>query len=241
MRPEFSRDVSHIRKRIRRFLAWQESSEGTWRFFGNGSGLAPDLDTSACAAAALLESRHGDSARSYALPGQALQKACRETASSRETFDGLFFRAGQSNALRYFALTGLETEELADELRGEIVRGGSGGNRSLFLFTLVRAHLQGSLDGLDSIREAVIDETLQCLDPVAGAREPLTAAMATHILLDLGHEDGLFGQRVEALLDRLAPVHTRRFEALGDPNCGSAALTTAMILSAIAKAGGICE
>jgi hypothetical protein len=241
LRPGFSRDVTHIRKRIRRFLAWQEWSEGTWRFFGMGSGLPADLDATACAAAALMENRRGDSARNYALPGQALQRACRERTPSRETFDNLLFRIGQSNALRYFALTGLETVQLADELRQEIACGASGGNRSLFLFTLVRAHLQGSLEGLDSIREGVIAETLECYDPAAGMREPLTAAMATHVLLDLGHEDGLFGRRVEALLDCLAPVHTRRFEALGDPNCGSAAVTTAMILSAIAKAGGICE
>ncbi len=243
LRPEFSRNITHIRKRIRRFLAWQESPEGTWRFFGSGSGLPPDLDATACAAAALLENRSGGGVRNYALPAQALQKACRETAQSRETapeIDELLLSTGRSNALRYFALTGFDTGDLAAELRAQTARP-SDGNRVLFLFTLVRAHLQGSLDGLESIREHVIAETLDRYDPALGGRGPLTGAFATHIFLDLGHEDGLFGRRTEALLDGLAPLYASRFEALGDSNCGSAALTTAMIMSAVAKAGGICE
>lgn len=46
-----------VRRRIRDFLAWQQDSDGRWRFFGRASGIEPDAATTACAAAALLEHR----------------------------------------------------------------------------------------------------------------------------------------------------------------------------------------
>src|ERR1700739_408245 len=43
----FSRAVVAIRRRIRRFLAWQEDCQGGWRFFGQSSSLPPDLEATA--------------------------------------------------------------------------------------------------------------------------------------------------------------------------------------------------
>ncbi len=240
-RPGFSRAATLIRRRIRRFLAWQESPDGTWRFFGTGSSLAPDLDTTACAAAALIEARGGMSARDIKRTGEALQRLCKEAGRSREVeIESELQAAGIANALRYFAMTGFETDECGAVLREMIQGSPCASNRVLFLYTMSRAHLHGRLAGLESIRSGVLTEVLECHDPAHVSSEPLTAALATLLLLYLGHEDELYARRIEVLLDWLTPIHGRRFERLGDANCGSAALTTAWIMAALAKAEGGC-
>jgi hypothetical protein len=91
------------------------------------------------------------------------------------------------------------------------------------------------------IRRRVLEEVLEYHDTARVKSEPLTAALATLLLLYLGHEDELYARRIEVLLDWLTPIHGRRFERLGDANCGSAALTTAWIMAALAKAEGGCS
>ena len=53
IRPYFVRQIEAICRRLRRFLAWQESSFGTWCF--EGGRMEPDLDTTARATVVLLE------------------------------------------------------------------------------------------------------------------------------------------------------------------------------------------
>jgi hypothetical protein len=56
LRSWFGAAVGNIRRGIRRFVAWQQEPGAVWRFFGSGSGIDPDSDTTACAATLLLES-----------------------------------------------------------------------------------------------------------------------------------------------------------------------------------------
>jgi hypothetical protein len=245
VRPGFSRQVTMARRRIRRFLAWQQSADGVWGFFGTGSALGADLDTAACAAAALAEAAGARGEREFAQTGRALQRLCAEAGAalqrSREHAEAEVAEElaaiGKANAVRLFAMTGFPANEIAAELRERAASGAGGANRTLFIYALVRAHREGRLAGLESVRSRLLEEVLNTSDPVRGGNGPLTAALATHILLALDHEDERFEQRIEALSEWLAPGHGRRFEQLGEPNCGSAALTTALIMSAMAKAG----
>jgi hypothetical protein len=244
-RPAFSRQVTMMRRRIRRFMAWQQSADGVWRFFGTGSATGADLDTTACAAAALAETTGARGERAFAHTGRALQNLCAESSAalrrSREHAEGETAEElvviGKANAVRLFAMTGFPTNEIAAELRERAVSGVGGVNRTLFLYAMVRAHREGQLPGLESVRQRLLEEVLHTSDPAREANGPLTAALATHTLMALDHEDDRFDQRIDALAEWLAPGHGRRFEQLGEPNCGSAALTTAFIMSAMAKAG----
>ena len=55
---EVASSVTELRRRIRGFLMWQQDAPGYWRFFGRGSGIDPDVNSTACASLALLEG-HG--------------------------------------------------------------------------------------------------------------------------------------------------------------------------------------
>jgi hypothetical protein len=52
------RTATELRRRIRAFLIWQQEPAGTWRFFGRGSGIDPDVNSTACALVCLREG-HG--------------------------------------------------------------------------------------------------------------------------------------------------------------------------------------
>jgi hypothetical protein len=54
-RGQFLWSLVRLRRHIRGFLAWQAEPDGSWGFFGRGSGLGPDANTTANAATALLE------------------------------------------------------------------------------------------------------------------------------------------------------------------------------------------
>src|SRR5215475_3897665 len=58
-----TRVIITIRWRIRYYLAAQEDAGGFWRLHGRSGFSAPDLATTACAAALLLEERHDAPAR----------------------------------------------------------------------------------------------------------------------------------------------------------------------------------
>lgn len=51
----FAQAVTDLRRRIRDFLLWQQDAAGWWRFLGRGSGIDPDVATTAAAALALSE------------------------------------------------------------------------------------------------------------------------------------------------------------------------------------------
>jgi hypothetical protein len=245
-RPILSRNVTKMRSRIRRFLAWQESVWGTWGFFGLGSGLPPDIDTTACAAAALFDApivrRKRDSERPARMLLQFRQPSgWLESAGSRSGGqENAETRAvGTANAFRYLALAGVETDGLDAVLRDEADRGDGGRHRMAFLFALVRAFRAANID-LDAIAAATTSEVIESYLPESRFAGPLTTVLAMHVLLDLNYEGEALLRGRDALAVLLEPVAGRRMESFADPNCGSAALTTALTMSALARVSAVC-
>ena len=246
-RPILSRTVTKIRSRIRRFLAWQESVRGTWSFFGSGSALGPDIDTTACAAATLLDSPIVRRERDIERPARMLLRfrepsGWLENAGSRSGPDELaaiIRNVGTANALRYMALAGMETDGLEMVLREEFDSGGRDRHRMAFLFALVRAFRAANLD-IETIAPAVTGETIEHYLPGSRFAGPLTTAMAMHVLLDLNYDGEALLLGRDALAGILAPTAGARMECLADPNCGSAALTTALAMTALARASAVC-
>jgi hypothetical protein len=247
-RPILSRTVTKIRSRIRRFLAWQESVRGAWSFFGSGSALPPDIDTTACAASALLDAPIARRERDIERPARMLLQfrepsGWLENAGSRggrpvELTAGIR-TVGTANALRYLALAGMETDGLEIVLREELDSGDRDRHRMAFLFALVRAFRAANLD-IDTIAAAVTGETIEHYLPGSRFAGPLTTACAMHVLLDLNYEGEALLRGRDALAAILEPTAGRRMEGLADPNCGSAALTTALAMTALARASAIC-
>jgi hypothetical protein len=247
-RPTLSRTVTKIRSRIRRFLAWQESARGAWGFFGLGSALPPDIDTTACAAAALLDAPIARRERDIERPARMLlqfrERSGRfDSAGSRgsrpEAVTAEIRTVGTANALRYLALAGMETDGLEIVLREELGSGDRGRHRMAFLFALARAFRAANLD-IGTIAAAAAGEAIERYLPGSRFAGPLTTALAMHVLLDLNYEgEALTGGR-DALAAILEPMAGRRMEGLADPNCGSAALTTALAMTALARASAVC-
>ena len=118
-RMHFLRSVAKIRHKIRRFLAWQESSTGGWRFFGQGSGLPPDLDLTACAATVFVDPsplplNPSTYRRIRDLEQFRTADATFHTPGSRDEIqtDPALLWMANCNVLRYLALTGGEITEL---------------------------------------------------------------------------------------------------------------------------------
>lgn len=248
LRPILSRTVTKIRSRIRRFLAWQESAWGAWGFFGLGSGLPPDIDTTACAAAALFDAPLAKRKRDIERPARMLRQFRQRSgwlesvgsrSSRQEEVEAETRSVGTANAFRYLALAGLETDGLGAVLREEVGHGDGSRHRMAFLFALVRAFRAANLD-LGTIAAATTSEVIEGYLPGARFAGPLTTALAMHVLLDLNYEGEALLRGRDALAALLGPMTGRRMESLADPNCGSTALTTALTMSALARVSAVC-
>jgi hypothetical protein len=77
------RGVLELRRRTRGYLIWQQEAEGWWRFFGRGSGVDPDVNSTACASLALLEG--------HSLHSPLRRQRQRSLVLSFRSADGPFF------------------------------------------------------------------------------------------------------------------------------------------------------
>jgi len=238
----FLRSVAHIRHRIRRFLAWQESSTGGWRFFGQGSGLPPDLDLTACAATVFIDPN--------TLPlNPSTDRRLRDLERFRAA-DGTFHGPGSRNemqpdpallwmancnVLRYLALTGGETAELEAAILNALVSVAASPSDALPLhYAAARAWRHGQMDSLSILASYLL--------PLAtgshhGSRGPLSAALTVLILLELGAPAEELDQTVYPLLTWWDSPFSRKFETFCGSRCGSPALTAALTMAAVARAG----
>ena len=223
----FVRTVTRIRHRIRPFIAWQAESTRTWRFFGRGSGLAPDVDTTACAAATLLESARADLVEHW----QPYVNALKRFRSS----EGLYFtwvdpddggyswmdeygrripgydRVVNANVLRALALAGEDVSAVAAYLLKEAA-GGALQTGSLyypnplsFFYMLARAWRQAQLPGLDELADICTPQILSRQDESGGFGGPLSTAMALSALLDLAYCGPALAQGAVCLLKAAQP------------------------------------
>jgi len=233
-----------IRRKIRRYLAWQQCSNETWRFFGNAGVLPADLDTTACASLALLD---GVSARTSGEP-----EAGAEALERFPMTGGLFSSPGSrpaggeesplltlvanANCIACLAARGAEYRTLAAVLseRAREVESGPAG-RLPFHFALAKAWRHTRAPEF----EALASQEAQLLAEAGHAGSPLAAALRLTALLDFG---------VEGRPALLAAAELRTWaesqpawscEAFVDPHCGSPALTAAVSIPALARAAAI--
>jgi hypothetical protein len=241
-RMPFLRLVAHIRQRIRRFLAWQESSTGGWRFFGQGSGLPPDLDLTACAATVFIDPNP--------LPlNPSTYRRMRDLEQFR-TADGTFSAPGSRdethpdpallwmancNVLRYLALTGGETAKLEAAILHALASVAVPPSDALpLLYAAARAWRHGQLDSLSTLTSYLLPLATV---PQNSSRGPLSAALTVLILLELDAPPEELDQAVDPLLTWWDSPFSRKFETFCDSRCGSPALTAALTMAAAARAG----
>lgn len=233
-RASFIRVVMRLRRRALRFLAWQQSADLSWRFYGSGSALAPDADLTAVAATALVEVRGRDRARDWSRQTARIRAFQGEDGLYGDSADALRLVAS-ANVLRYYALTGEASESLERLLEDKLGQESSQTGRVDFLWTLARACRQGQLPLLARVQEQLLHRLLDRQDSSGGFGGPLSTALAMHALLDLEYEGPELRTGRDALLRRLDPVHGRRYEGFGHDGCGSSAWTTIAIITALAR------
>lgn len=243
-RPSFVRTVVRLRRRALRFLAWQQSADLSWRFHGSGSPLAADPDLTAVAATALVDVRGRDRAFDWSLQTARIRAfQCHDGLYGdgrargdlpSESADALRFVAS-ANVLRYYALTGEASEPLERLLEDHASRRNGAGCRIEFLWALARACRHGHLSLLERVRESAVRQILERREAGGGFGGPLSTALAMQALLDFEYEGAELQAGREALLQRLDPVHGRRYEGYGHDGCGSSAWTTIAIVTALAR------
>ena len=199
--------VSGIRRRIRAFIAWQESMDGTWRFFGRGSGIDPDSSTTACAAAVLLE-------RPVVGP---TGKGCQRYLDALKRFrssEGIYFtfinkdnlgygwmdKAGYPvvgydpivNALilRYLAMVGGDIDTLVEYVENGVNSKDFQKKSRIFLnplcfyYILARTWSRVQLPGLKNLASIFTPQILGLQNEGGDFGGPLSTAMALSALLD---------------------------------------------------------
>jgi hypothetical protein len=238
----FLRSVAHIRRRIRRFLAWQESSTGGWRFFGQGSGLQPDVDLTACAATVFIDPntsplspatdrRLRDLERFRVVDGTFQSPGSRGEARP----DPVLLWMANCNVLRYLALAGGDTPALEAAILNALVSGAVALDDALLLqYAAARAWRHGRLNSLSTLASSLLPLTLQ---QQLSSKAPLSAALAVLALLDLGAPKEEIDQAVSRLLNWWDSPLSQKVEPFCGSRCGSPALTAALTMAAVARSG----
>jgi len=238
------RMAMEIRRGLYRFLCWQQCSDATWRFFGLGSNLPADLDTSCCAAAIFLDRRRFEHSCGFRETLPALSTfPCRDglfdSPDSRGSgFDGApdLRRVANANLVRCFALAGREHEVLANALLEDFAAAEPPSPaRFAFFYALGSAYRQGQVPVFGEIAGKICEEVLT----YRASRElqaPLSTALAVGALLDFGPTELTQQIDISSLVRCIMAPHRARLEPFCDERCGSAALTTAISMSALARA-----
>lgn len=238
-----------IRRGIYRFLCWQQSVDGTWGFFGHGSGLPPDLDTTSCAAVIFLDRRSSDRSCGLSETLAALSRfQLRDGTFDSPNSRGPGFaepvklrRVANANLLRCFALAGMDYETLATTVGQDFVAGNSqGGVQLALLYALGRAYRQGQVTLLEEVSRQVLKE-MSTSGVAAVVQGPLSIALATSARLDFGSPQMVREVDIDSLVQCIMTPHRSRLEAFCEERCGSPALTTAIAMSALSRAAGLAD
>lgn len=237
-----SRIASRIRRGIRRFLAWQQSGDGLWRFFGRGSSLPPDRNTTACCALVLLDRINisGPGLERVQRTLRGLREACalrgpREAGklTGDEGPPSAYERVAEANLLRLRILTTGRAE--ASELPEESPRAEESQPEPAVLHALGRLSRQSGFDPFSARSESWIDSLIHSQAADASFGSPLNTALAVGALLDF-QRDGQAAARAAAWLRGLNWFRPFPSEEFCTPVCGSPSLTTAFAISAVARA-----
>jgi hypothetical protein len=261
MQQWFVQKVNAIRQRIRGFLSWQQESNWCWRFFGRGSGIDPDINTTVEAALALLD---GDS--SGFLYGSSRLLDAIQTFHSTSGWYYTFYRPGRggygwlddlgspvvgfdrvvnAEVLRCLALLGLRDEQAAERLRenllGELAQADLSHGTVVyphpvsFLYATSRAWDQGALPDQAKMANLLLPWILSLQKETGDFGGALSNAMGASVLLNLGClEEPLYKAR-QAILRGLQIQGGWLYEDFLINGFGSPALSTALSLSALAR------
>ena len=242
----FGRIVARLRRRIRRFLAWQQRSDGTWRFFGHGSDLPSDLETTACSAAALLDGgRAGGGVRPIALRGFVHDDGLFRSPGSRgnETDpDPWMERAANVQLMRCLAAQGEPDPAAAEALATDCRAAGDGGASSLSLLYAVGRLCQKSRVGaLEQVAMRSIEAWLaDTRDGATRFTTPLSCGLWLNIAIDF-RQRAAVAPAARAVAAWLETPHRRRMDGLCDSRCAAPGLTTAVGLVGLARASAFEE
>jgi len=242
-RVEVSHSAARIRRRIRRFLAWQQSADGTWRFLGRGSSLPPDRDTTACCALVLLD-RIGVNSEAAAKRLEPALRRLRESAglSSRShscdaapEWDEVLDWIASINVLRFAILACGDAEPLAQELARRYAEPGLAPVVSV-LYVLGAARRQCGLPGFEPVRSSVVDALIQSQTPEGTFGGALATAMGLTALLDFGYAGPEIESAAGWLQSYMDSSSAGLTEAFCGPLCGSPAFARAVAIGALSRA-----
>lgn len=255
---ELTRTIVALRRRIRGFLSWQEEGCGYWRFFGRGSGIDPDVNSTACAVLALLAG-HGTPSLSRWERQQALILALRSRAGPFYTFlkpgrggygwlndDGLpvvgFDRAVNAEVLRFLVRAERPeavplAEWLLEETSGRDARTGSPlyPNPVAFAYVLGRALQEPAVPYHKPLAEALLRLLLDLQRADGGFGGPLSTAMGATTLLTLSHHGAASEAARLAVLRSCGPDDAWPYEDFVTHGFGAPAWTTALSISFLAR------
>jgi hypothetical protein len=243
-RLEVSGGAARIRRGIRRFLAWQQSADGAWRFLGRGSILPPDLDTTTCCALTLLDRIGAHQGARARQPDLALLRIGQTNASasrygSREVVrmsDEIVDWIAIINLFRFTVLAGADAESLSAELERRCERHPMSSAPDIpVLYVLGLTWRQCGLAGFETVRSPYAKALAESQTPEGSFGGPAFTAMGLSALLDFGYEGPAIPSAVRWLQASMnsSPAPPEEF---GDSRCGSPSLTTAIAISALARA-----
>jgi hypothetical protein len=231
------RRVSQVRRGIRRFLAWEEHADGTWRFYGRGSEAQPDVALTAAAAAALLEAPR----RSFRRPWERHLTALRRLRAA----DGTPGVHDLLQELRFRALTGDDVAGLLEDAQSLLARRNQESAERTPAEIVTEAYVaaglwrEACLPGRASLRQWL----LPCLLAAQGADGsfggPVLTAMALSALIDLEHVSVEAERTRNALVAMSLPGGGFGYEAFLARSGGSAAASSALALTALARSGSL--
>jgi hypothetical protein len=229
LQSEVAHAISELRRRIRSFLMWQQDAAGYWRFFGRGSGIDPDVNSTACASLALLEG-HGVRTLLRWERQQELVGSFRSTEGPFFTFlkprrggygwlndDGMpvvgFDPVVNAEVFHYLSRVGAGQTPpalfLGEWLLGRLAELEDDEGSPLYPnpvclgFVLSRALADPAAPVRDPLRHSLLARVLRQQRSDGGFGSPLSTAMGASTLLALGHR----GAELEAA--RLAVLRGR--------------------------------
>ena len=232
---EVSRTAADIRRRIQRFVTWQQSADDTWRFLGRGSSLPPDLDTTACCALVLLD-RISVNHEASAGRTERVLRGFRGRGESPAGQERDQWRAwvAEINAFRLTALAGglgLSPARLVQ--RFQVAEGIPG---APVLYALGRAWRQCGLREFEPFIPGWVESLLRTQTKEGCFGGPLHTAMGLTALMDFGHDGEEVLNAAGWLSGWMTSPHTPKTEELYNSLCGSPTLTAAVTASALARA-----
>ena len=195
MRLNFLHTIARTRARIRAYLSWDEGCDGGWRFYGRAGGVAPHADTTACAAAALLDVRRNAVAGHWARHVESLARLAPTPFSTGDL-------VAETNVLRFLALVGEPVRDRIDAVLAAVGEGAADPRREphrwLGAYSVVKAWTSAHLPRRDELRAKLLPMVLEGASQGFGG--PLSTAMGLSLLLDLGHTGPEVNRTQAALL-----------------------------------------